>query len=177
MKISRTPIGWVLMLAWIAVNFGAPMPAAAEDEVTFQAAQIEVVDGDSFKADGRIYALAGIEAPELDQICVHRGRDWNCGQTSADELRKRIELWSEPIRCFHDAPDDRPTSLNCFVGDREISEILLRAGSVVAQPGAEHHYVAAEHAARQAEVGLWGSRFVMPWLWRRGERLTPGEKN
>ncbi len=165
------------ILAWIAVNFGPTFSAAAEDEVRFMAAQIEVVDGDSFKADGRIYTLAGIEAPEIGQICVHRGRDWNCGRTSTDELKKRLSMWREPIRCFHNAPDATPAGLNCFVGDQEISEILLRAGSVVAKPGAEHHYVAAEHTARQAKIGLWGSRFVMPWLWRRGVRLTADGKS
>ncbi len=191
MKISSMPIGlgrfwrvapgkktpWIFMLVWIAVNFGLPFLAVAEDEMKFQTDQIEVIDGDSFKANGRTYRFAGIEAPEIGQICVHRDRDWNCGRTSADELKKRIELWSRPIRCFHDDPDDLAAGLNCFIGDQEISEILLRAGSVVARPGAEHHYVAAEHTARRAKIGLWGSRFVMPWLWRTGTRLSADGKS
>ncbi len=33
-------------------------------------------------------------------------------------------------------------------------------------------YVAAEDAAREAGKGLWRGKFVPPWDWRRGERLS-----
>ncbi len=32
-------------------------------------------------------------------------------------------------------------------------------------------YVTEEEAAQADRVGLWAGRFVLPWEWRRGERM------
>ena len=38
-----------------------------------------VVDGDTLVMDGKRIRLAGIDAPELRQVCQRKDRDWPCG--------------------------------------------------------------------------------------------------
>ncbi len=46
------------------------------------AAELVVLDGDTFQLDRTIYRLDGIDAPEIDQTCLdQRGDVWPCGVT------------------------------------------------------------------------------------------------
>lgn len=141
---------------------------------------IEVIDGDSFQVGSKVYGLAGIDAPELGQACVHDGHSSLCGLTAAYTLRKLFELEPGPIECaLESAPDSSaPDSSKaaCLVGDSEVSVLLLESGAVAALPESAPYYRAAENMAKRAGLGIWSGSFVPPWDWRRGQRL-PVEHN
>ena len=53
---------------------------------------------------------------------------------------------------------------------------MIRQGWAVAyrsflEPEHADAYVGAEDEAEQAGRGIWAGEFIMPWDWRRGERL------
>ncbi len=60
----------------------------------------------------------------------------------------------------------------CFLGEEDINRWLVREGWAVASRRYSLNYVDAEDAARQHQAGVWSSEFVMPWDWRRGQRLV-----
>ena len=55
------------------------------------ATEIVVTDGDTFQLDYTIYRLDGIDAPEIDQMCLDQSGDvWPCGVTARDRLSAYI---------------------------------------------------------------------------------------
>jgi endonuclease YncB( thermonuclease family) len=136
---------------------------------------IDVIDGDSFQVGSMVYRLAGIDAPELGQACLHGSHPSLCGLSAAYTLRKMFELASGPIECALESADD-PSTAVCLVGDSEVSVLMLMSGDAVALPESEPYYRAAEHTAKRANLGIWDGSFVPPWDWRAGRRL-PIEHN
>ena len=53
---------------------------------------------------------------------------------------------------------------------------LVAEGHAVTFLRYSRDYISAETKAKLAGKGLWVGRFVMPWDWRRGERLASTEK-
>lgn len=155
-------------VAMLIIALAAPSYAA--EEIAFRGRAVSVIDGDSIQVDDAVYNLAGIDAPELGQICDHGGHLSACGLAAAYELRKQLELETTPIRCRIVRTEDVATA-TCTVVDAEISVMLLEGGYVTALPEAEPHYAAAERSAKAAALGIWGSTFVPPAEWRAGKRL------
>ena len=128
---------------------------------------------DALKAHiaGERIRLHGIDAPESRQACLlPGGREWRCGEAATDALKAHIA--GRPVTC--DALDiDRygRTIGRCYVGDQDINRWLVSEGWAVAYRRFSLDYVADEDAARGAERGIWAAEFVMPWDWRRGDRI------
>ena len=59
----------------------------------------------------------------------------------------------------------------CMQAGEDLNGWLVRQGYGVAYRKYSLDYVPQEKAAHKEQLGLWSGRFVMPWLWRRGERL------
>jgi hypothetical protein len=53
---------------------------------------------------------------------------------------------------------------------------MLQSGHAVAKRDAPPSYVAAETQAKEAGLGIWGSKFVPPAEWRQGARLAVEDK-
>jgi len=145
--------------------------ANADDVLSVFPGEMTVMSGDSFSTGGTLYQLAGIDAPELEQTCDDSGSRWPCGEVAFNRLKKLLVMQASPMTCYPAHLSEKPNAVSCFLEDEEVSEILLKAGAVVATPDAEHHYAAAEHSARRASLGIWGGAFIKPWLWRQGQRL------
>jgi endonuclease YncB( thermonuclease family) len=137
---------------------------------SFDHRDIHVIDGDTFQVGANVYQLAGIDAPELGQACEHHGKLWLCGLDAANRLRKLFSLETLPIRCLTRPTEDISVA-TCVFGDSEVSIALLAGGWVTALPNSTAHYRAAEHRAKRASLGIWGSQFIRPWEWRQGKRL------
>ncbi len=152
-----------------AVSFAGPPAATAAPALIVDPETTRAIDGDTLQIDGTVLQLQGIDAPELGQTCVHKGRAQHCGLDAAYKLRQVIEKGVIPkIVCVEvAAPADGARVATCREGDRDLSEIMLRAGYAVALPGAAASYVAAERAARRASLGIWGTVFALPRDWRR----------
>ena len=175
-----TPM-WRTILTWFAVAVGIlafvflwpRIQADADDVLSVSPSEMTVMNGDSFFTGGKLYQLAGIDAPELEQTCGDPGSRWSCGEVAFSRLKKLLVMQASPMTCYPDHLSEKSNVVSCFLVDEEVSEILLKAGVAVAAPDAEHHYVAAQHHARRASMGVWGGAFIKPWLWRQGQRL-PG---
>lgn len=60
----------------------AALPARAE-----LAGAPQIIDGNTLEVAGEQVELFGIDAPDLDQVCRHAGRDYECGKVA------RAALW------------------------------------------------------------------------------------
>lgn len=170
--LPRIPRASFVVLGLLAIVAASGAAAAAEEAITGNRDSIKVIDGDTLLIAGRTIQLAGIDAPELGQLCVHGDQTWHCGLRAAYALHKLIELAADPVVCSH-LTETSPTLLTgtCEIGEENISLTLLQGGYAAVPPGSGYFYKAAEEHARGAGLGIWGSRFVLPWNWRDGRRL------
>lgn len=167
---GKTFLSALLALAF-AVGTTFTQPAYAADIIIADHHDISIIDGDTIQIKRVVYQLAGIDAPELGQACDHGGHLWLCGLAAGTELRKLIDLQAMPIKCFVQMHEKTLPEATCLIGESEISDILLKAGYVVAAPDEIPHYTALEHLAQIGTLGIWGSKFIPPIKWRQGERL------
>ena len=57
-----------------------------------------VRDGHTIQLGNNTFRLDGVEAPELDQLCIDDHADtWTCGVEARDQLTKLIA--GRPVRC------------------------------------------------------------------------------
>lgn len=155
---------FVLLLANIAVP-----PAAAEF-----AGKVEVIDGDTISVAGRMIKLYGIDAPELDQICFVARQAWPCGKEARWAVINRVSPhW---VTCLErGAGRDGLIEAICYLaglGQKELNVWVVSEGWAVANRTQSTDYVGAEQSASKTGKGLWRGRFIAPWDWRAGWRLT-----
>lgn len=149
---------------------------AADTQLVGDRHTISVIDGDTIQVGGRIVQLAGIDAPEMGQVCVHDDQDWHCGLRAAYALNKLIELAAAPVICSGLVDGlSGVAEANCESRSDNLSLTMLQSGYAVALPDASIFYQDAQKIARKANLGLWASHFILPWAWRNGDRL-PAEK-
>lgn len=137
--------------------------------------------------------LHGIDAPESVQQCEDaRGRRYACGEAATGALRALIglDLYSEAawkvavesgdlqfaglpeVTCEGSERDRYGRFIGtCFAYENELNGYLVAEGLAVAYREYSEDYVGLEAEAKAAGRGLWAGRFVMPWNWRRGQRL------
>lgn len=132
-----------------------------------------VVDGDTLNLHGTRIRLHGIDAPESAQLCLDAGgQRWRCGQRAAMALADRIGR--APVRCRRTDTDRYSRMIAvCFRGEEDLNAWMVAEGWAVAYRRYSRDYVSQEDAARAARAGIWAGSFVMPWDWRRGQRVVP----
>lgn len=171
--VSKHAFAGVFLVAVCAWAFGPAASPVRADGLSGGRHSIAVIDGDTLQMAGRVVQLAGIDAPELGQVCVHGGQDWPCGLRAAYALHKLIELAADPVTCT--GLTELPGGIvraTCEAGTENLSLTMLRSGYAAALPDAARYYRDAEEKARAADLGLWAGGFVPPWEWRGGTRLA-----
>jgi endonuclease YncB( thermonuclease family) len=79
----------------INLAFGL-VPCSATDAV--------IKDGDTIELNGTSFRLDGIDAPELDQVCLNeKGTVWACGIEARDQLAALVR--ARAVRCDDKGPD------------------------------------------------------------------------
>jgi endonuclease YncB( thermonuclease family) len=138
---------------------------------TRESLEVRVFDGDTLQLGNDVYNLVGIDAPEIGQVCDANGNIQRCGLTAAYHLRKMLNLGKSSLRCQRLAVTGPTMVASCAIGERDVSLDMIQSGYAVAKPDAPPNYVMAQAKAKEAGIGIWGSRFVVPAEWREGRRL------
>jgi len=128
----------------------------------------EIISGDSLIVAGTRISLRGIDAPELDQECLLRGKVYPCGALSRAGL---MDL-TAGVEVVCRLQDDAQETAFCTADDYDLSEGMVYTGWALAARSGSQRYSELEEGARKAKRGLWRGRFVTPEDWRAGKRLA-----
>ena len=146
------------------------LPANAQEVISGKVEK--VTDADTIKLEGENIRLKGIDAPELKQECFNKKTEkrWPCGYVARKKLREMI---GENVVTCHKVAEGKYQRFigQCFVstekGKIDISETLVSTGWALAYESYSLRYVANEWMARLTGSGIWSSKFVKPWTWRK----------
>ncbi|MBV9457732.1 MAG: thermonuclease family protein [Bradyrhizobium sp.] len=139
------------------------------------AANAVVRDGDTIQLGDVTYRLDGVDAPELDQICINDQADpWSCGIDARDQLTKLIG--GRDVHCDDVGPDKlfskRRAGVCTIAGDStSLNQQIAQMGLAISvEPSLKVH--AGDDAAKaQADKrGLWKGCFVAPQEFRLGKK-------
>jgi endonuclease YncB( thermonuclease family) len=141
------------------------------------AAEPVIKDGGTLQLAGITYRLDGIDAPELDQICVDDHADpWACGVEARDRLAKLTAR--RDVRCRDLGAD--PTTGKRRIGictvegeATSLNQMLVREGFALnVEPAAKGRFKADEAKAKDALAGLWKGCFTAPAEFRRWQKTA-----
>jgi endonuclease YncB( thermonuclease family) len=153
------------LLSAAALAVALVAPALAEI-----AGPSHIIDGRTLEVGGQRIRLFGIDAPDLDQLCRHGGRDYHCGQVARAALWDLVSGLDVGCAPETEAPGpDGTIAATCSAGEVSLNEAMVRSGWALADRAASDRYVAIEADARSARRGLWKGPFEPPSAWRRGQ--------
>jgi endonuclease YncB( thermonuclease family) len=138
------------------------------------AASPVVRDGGTIQLGDVTYRLDGIDAPELDQMCIDDHADaWACGVEARDQLTRLID--GHPVRCedLGLAPYKKRHIGACTVEGESssLNQSMVRQGFALNfEPYARGRFKQDETAAKDNRRGLWKGCFVAPAEFRHGKK-------
>lgn len=126
-----------------------------------------VIDGDTLEIAGQRIRLYGIDAPESSQTCLHSTGEWDCGNRAGLWLAQLLA--NNELSCMPKGDDQYGrTVATCTIGETDVGGALVKEGWAVAYRSITKTYVIAETDAKRKRLGLWDSKFTMPWEFRQG---------
>jgi endonuclease YncB( thermonuclease family) len=158
----------ICAISIITLILSSAPPALAEQHTH----PLRVIDGDTIVLNGEHHRLRGIDAPETDQTCRSINyQPWPCGQEATEALKNRIG--TAPVTCRSTNNDRYGRHLSiCSVGILNLNAWMVENGWAVAYRRYSKKYIPEEQTAKSDKAGIWAGRFIMPWQWRRGIRLS-----
>lgn len=173
--------GWrvagIPLLAALIFALTAALPTGAA-AVEFRG-QPEVLEGGVIEIDGRRFALADIDAPDLAQRCLLNGRLYPCGEIARAalmDLTAGVQVLCRPLDAASKDPGaDTAATARCFADGYDLSEGMVYTGWALPRADAPALYFELRKRAEKRRHGLWRGRFIAPAAWARGDRL-PEEK-
>ncbi|WP_287962400.1 thermonuclease family protein [Alcanivorax sp.] len=132
--------------------------------------QASVIDGDTLDIQGTRIRLHGIDAPESGQQCYRDSEAWRCGKAAAFALDQYLD--GRHLQCWHKGKSyDRIVAV-CQVleSGEDVAYWLALNGWAVAAPMYSQRYLPAEAKAKSENAGIWDSKFVVPWIWRKQQK-------
>jgi endonuclease YncB( thermonuclease family) len=139
------------------------------------AADAVIKDGDTLKLDAILFRLEGIDAPELDQVCIdENGAEWTCGIAARDALIKLVG--GRAVNCQDNGPAPGYPDIRlgiCRVADESVSlnQQLVREGWALSFDP-KRSFKADQDEAHENRRGLWKGCFVAPWDLRNWRKST-----
>jgi endonuclease YncB( thermonuclease family) len=143
------------------------------------AADAIVRNGDTLRLGATSFRLDGIDAPELDQVCLDdKGAAWACGIAARDRLIEAIGKRS--VDCDDKGGDPGHPELRlgiCWVegADVSLNQRLVREGWALSfEPAAGRRFKADQDDAQDNRRGLWQGCFAAPQslrLWNKSKLL------
>lgn len=125
-----------------------------------------VINGDLLTINRQHFRLFGVDAIEPHQYCYVDGKAWACGAVAIRTLEVMVSLEAVTCREVNLPADGQDLWAECSVGGKDIGEAMVRAGFALANRAQTDKYVPAEDAAKAANVQIWKSAFVAPWVYR-----------
>lgn len=151
-----------LLLTALILLFLGLVVVRLEGPADVMSGAARVVDGDTLVLDGKRIRLAGIDAPELRQVCRREQRDWPCGAEAKSHLAALIG--DARTTCEAGGSDKYGRLLAvCTAANRDLNAAMVDGGYAIAFGD----YEAEETAARQKRLGLWAGTFDAPRSWRQ----------
>src|SRR5712672_3799726 len=139
------------------------------------AASPTVRDGGTLQLAGVTYRLDGIDAPELDQICIDEHADaWSCGVEARDQLANLIG--GRQVRCedlgLGTTYKKRYIGICTVEGDgASLNQLVVGQGFALNfEPYAKGRFREDEAAAKDNRRGLWKGCFAAPQEFRAGRK-------
>ena len=167
MKLQKR-LTLTLLLAFISF----PPALAEEPKTIIQGNDVRVVDGDTLEINNYKIRIQGIDAPETAQICGQAGKPIHCGKLATYELENLIK--DQEIKCLNIGKDKYERIIGeCYLGDIEINEWMVKNGWALAYRKYSKKYVNAETYAKEKGLGIWAMEFIEPWNWRAVKKSTP----
>ena len=150
----------IACVAAVGLLLAGPLSAAEVSGVP------RIVDADTVYVSAQKIRFVGIDAPEMDQICLDsRGQKTSCGVEAKNRLTEHSNgrSWT----CQLSGTDRYGRNLgNCSVDGEDLSRWLVRSGWALAYRHYSTAYIADEDYAREHKSGLWSGAFIAPWDWR-----------
>lgn len=158
----------VRFIRWLAADF--PVFQRFVPTVKQVTGRAKVLDGDTIVVGGITVRLHGIDAPELDQVFVWKGRRVACGDMSLAALEALIG--DTKVRCEGIEWDHHGRLVaKCYAPNGvDINKRMVLSGWALAYRRYAWDYVDAENAARRAKRGMWRGEFMKPWEHRAAQR-------
>ena len=130
------------------------------------ASHVTVVDGDTIKLGDIKIRFSGIDAPEINQICVASEGKVACGKISRDILITKVT--NNKISCTDEGKDFYGRVLGeCFVNGESLSRYLVREGFAFAYRKYSDKFITDEEYAKSNRLGMWSMKFQYPWDYRK----------
>lgn len=136
------------------------------------------LSGDSLRIGATALKLAGIEAPERDQLCGRPdGRTWRCGGAARDAMARVLR--SGAVTCTLTGEVEGGVSLaTCNAGRKDVAHELVRNGHVFAVAAIFSGYGSVESEAKAARIGIWFGEALRPadyraQKWDEAKRQAP----
>jgi|TARA_B110000211_G_C13897280_1_gene472294 endonuclease YncB( thermonuclease family) len=126
-----------------------------------------VTDGDTIKISNNRIRLHGIDAPERNQKCVKKLKEYNCGTVATNALIKKIK--KRAVKCMIQGNKDRYNRFIgvCFIEQENLNKWMVRNGYAVAYRRYSKDYILDEEFAKKNILGLWSGVFIKPEKWRK----------
>jgi len=126
----------------------------------------KAISGDTLSIDGGQIRLMGIEAPELDQICLNRYESpFDCGTVAKAALEALVK--GQKVECTVAGHDrDGNSQGECRVNGADIGGAMVARGWAFAYRSMSHAYSEAEAYAQSKRIGLWSGKVEKPHQWR-----------
>ena len=126
-----------------------------------------ITDGDTMKISNNKIRLHGIDAPEKNQKCTKKLKEYNCGVVATEALIKKIG--KNDVKCLTQRNRDRYRRFIgvCFVEKDDLNRWMVRNGYAVAYRRYSKDYVLDEEFAKINRLGLWSGTFLNPEKWRK----------
>ena len=128
-----------------------------------------VVDGDTIHIKNNKIRLHGIDAPETQQTCKIDNEEWYCGKQSTKELKKLIN--KQNVECLINDIDiyNRYVAI-CYVDEININQWMVKNGWAIAYRYYSKDYINEEEYADNNKLGIWKSKFIEPYLYRKNNK-------
>ena len=131
--------------------------------------EAKVIDGDTIHINNAKIRLHGIDAPEKNQRCIFKKKEWLCGKQSTHELKK-ITI-NQTIKCkIKDIDKYKRYIAICYKKKLNINKTMVKKGWAIAYRYYSMDYILEENFARSNKLGIWKGEFEEPYLYRKKEK-------